>query len=236
MNKLLSVLLLSVTSVFASEYYAKLEPIDSYKIKAAVSGKVKFVNDKYEGKIAPDNTILVKIDKKLNEIDLKSNEAKLKITEQIIDIEKANYKKLLKISTKSDFEKDTQKVKVLNLESQKNDLVTAVETLKDTISNKTLKESGMYVDNIYIKKGDYVSPGTALYDISDLSYGKLEFYIPINKADEIKRKELYLDGKKEGKIEKIYKVADTTHISSYKVKVIVKNPSTFSKLVKIELK
>lgn len=236
MNKLLGILLLSAVSMFASEYYAKLEPIQSYKIKAAVSGKVEFVNDEFEGKVVPENTIMVKIDKKLNEINLKSNEEKLKIIEQIIDIEKANYNKLLKISTKSDFEKDTQKVKVLNLESQRNDLLTAVETQKDTISNKILKENGMYVDNIYIKKGDYVSAGTALYDISDLSYGKLEFYIPINKANEIKRKELYLDGKKEGKIEKIYMVADTTHISSYKVKVIVKNPSTFSKLVKIELK
>ena len=236
MYRLLSIVFLFVTTVFSSEYYAKLEPIQSYQIKSAVSGKVESVNDKMEGKIVPSNTTLVKIDKKLNLIDLKSSQDKLKITEEIIAIEKANYKKLLKISTKSDFEKDTQKVKVLNLESQRNDLITAVETLKDLISNKTLNESNVYVDKIYIKEGDYVTPGTLLYDKSDLSYGKLEFYIPINKAKEILNKELYLDGKKEGKIEKVYKVADSTHISSYKVKVLVKNPITFSKLVKIELK
>lgn len=236
MYKMLCFIIISTVGLYASEYYAKLEPIESYKIKAAVSGKVKYVNEKVEGQSVTSNTTIVKIDKKINEIDLKANQDKLKIIEQIIDIEKTNYKKLLKISTKSDFEKDTQKVKVLNLESQRNDLISGVETLKDTISNKTLSESNLYIDKIYIKKGDYVTPGTTLYDTSDLSYGKLEFYIPINKADELMSKELYLDGKKTGKIEKIYKLADSTHISSYKVKVIVENPAVFSKLIKIEFK
>lgn len=235
-SKMLFLGSLLATSLFAKEYYAKLEPIESYQIKSAVSGKVVYVNEDMEGKVVPKGTIMVRIDKKVNEIDLKSSEGKLELTEEIIRIEKSNYNKLLKISTKSDYEKDTQKVKVLNLEVQRNDLITKVETLKDTIENKTLSESNIYINKIYIKKGDYVNAGSALYDTQDLSYGKLEFYIPINEADEIVNKELYLDGVKKGKIDKIYKVADATHISSYKVKIIVKDPKTFSKLIKIELK
>lgn len=235
-KKIVLIITLFISSTFAQEYYAKLEPIESYQIKAATSGKVVYVNEDMEGKIVSKDTVLVRLDKKVNEIDLRTSQDKLKLTQEIIDIENSNYKKLLKISTKSDFEKDTQKVKVLNLEVQKNDLITKVETLKDTIANKTLSESDVYVSKLYVKEGDYVNAGSSLYDTADLKFGKLEFFVPINKADEIMKKELYLDGEKKGKIDKIYKVADTTHISSYKVKIVVKEPKTFSKLVKIELK
>lgn len=50
-------------------------------------------------------------------------------------------------------------------------------------------------------------------------------------------KQYILIGKKSNlKIDKIYKVADSKHISSYKVEIIVPNPKTFSRLVKIEFK
>lgn len=235
-NRILFLLTLFVTTTFADEYYAKLEPIETYQIKSATSGKVEYINRDIEGKVSAKDSVIVKLDKKVNEIDLKATLNKLIIINKIIKIEQSNYKKLLKISTKSDLEKDTQKVKVLNLESQKNDLIIRVETLKDTIENKTLVEDSRYISKIYVKEGDYVNAGSALYDSADLKHGKLEFYIPISKAEEILEKELYLDGEKIGKIDKIYKVADSTHISSYKVKIIVENPKTFSKLVKIELK
>lgn len=234
--KFLHIFLFLGISLFASEYYAKLEPINSYVVKSSVSGEVIYTNDDIEGKIAK-NAIIVKIDDKVNKIDLKASEAKLDIIKQMIDIEQKNYNRLKKISTKSAFEKDAQKVKVLNLKSQKEDLASKIETLRDTLENKSLKEDGTFIYLINVKKGDYVNPGTVLYEAKDLSRAKLEIFVPINDANSLISKEIYIDGKKSSyKINKLYNVADSKHISSYKCEIIVDAPENFSKLVKIEFR
>ena len=88
-----------------------------------------------------------------------------------------------------------------------------------------------------VKDGDYVNAGTLLYESKDLSKGKLEIFVPIAQIDEIKNKEIFLDGvKSDIKISKIYDVADAVNISSYKVELIVSNVKTFSRLVKIEFR
>ena len=70
-----------------------------------------------------------------------------------------------------------------------------------------------------------------------LSAGKLEIYIPIDQAANIKNKSIYLNGlKTDLKISKLYKIADTTHISSYKCEIVIPTPKSFSNLVKIEFK
>ena len=56
--KIIWICLLSISTIFASEYYAKLEPIESYQIKSAVSGKVIYSNSKIEGLKANNSTII----------------------------------------------------------------------------------------------------------------------------------------------------------------------------------
>ena len=98
-------------------------------------------------------------------------------------------------------------------------------------------EKSNYISNIAVKKGDYVNPGTLLYEAQDLSKGKLEFFVPISSIDSIKNKKIFLDGKESNiKINKIYSVADSSNISSYKVEIIVDKVKTFSRLVKIEFR
>ena len=41
--KILTLFLLTITTIFASEYYEKLEPIESYQIKSAVSDRKSVV-------------------------------------------------------------------------------------------------------------------------------------------------------------------------------------------------
>lgn len=78
---------------------------------------------------------------------------------------------------------------------------------------------------------------TLLYEAKDLSKAKLEIFIPINDVESLMSKTIYLDNEATDlKIDKVYKVADATHISSYKAEIIVNNPKQFSKLVKIEFK
>ena len=225
-----------ITSIFANEYYAKLEPIESYQVKAAVAGKVIFSNSQIEG-LKADNTTIVELDSSVDKVELEQSKNKLKFIDEMLKIEQNNYDRLNQVTSKSAFEKDTQKLKVINLESSKADMLIKIENLKDTISNKKLVEKSNYIFNIAVKEKDYVTPGTLLYEAKDLSKGKLEIFVPIAQIEEIKNKEIYLDGiKSDIKISKIYDVADSTNISAYKVELILNDVKTFSKLVKIEFK
>lgn len=142
-----------------------------------------------------------------------------------------------RVSSKSEFEKDNQKIKVINLETTKADIEIKIANLKDSIKNKKLIEKSNYIYNINVKKDDYVTPGTLLYEAKDLSKGKLEIFIPIEDIETIKTKDIYIDDKKSDlKIAKIYDVADSEHISSYKVELHIKDVKKFSRLVKIEFR
>ncbi len=234
--RIIGIYLLIISSMFASEYYAKLEPIDSFQVKSAVSGKVIFSNSKIEG-LKANNSTIIEIDSLVNKVELEQSKNKLKFIDEMLEIEKNNYNRLNQVTSKSEFEKDTQKLKVINLESSKADMIIKIENLKDIISNKKLIEKSNYIFNIAVKEGDYVNPGTLLYESKDLSKGKLEIFVPITQIEEIKNKEIFLDGIKSNvKISKIYDVADVTNISAYKVELILEDVKIFSRLVKIEFK
>ena len=234
--RILILFIFIITNILANEYYAKLEPIESYQVKAAVAGKVIFSNSQIEG-LKADNTTIVELDSSVDKVELEQSKNKLKFIDEMLKIEQNNYDRLNQVTSKSAFEKDTQKLKVINLESSKADMLIKIENLKDTISNKKLVEKSNYIFNIAVKEKDYVTPGTLLYESKDLSKGKLEIFVPIAQIEEIKNKEIYLDGiKSDIKISKIYDVADSTNISAYKVELIVTNAQQFSRLVKIEFK
>ena len=236
MRQLIGGLLLLSTLGFASEYYAKIEPISTYNVKSSVSGKVLYVNKNIESTNIQKETI-VKIDSNINKIDLKQSKIKLKGLKDILALEKSTLNSFKKVSSKSRFDKDNQKVKILNVTSSISDLETKVASLKDLISNKTLNEQNRYIYNIAVEIGDYVNPGTLLYTAMDLSKGKLEIFIPISKANDIKNKTIYLNGNKTDlKISKLYTVADTKHISSYKCEINIPKPKEFSLLTKIEFR
>jgi len=236
MKKILSLFLLVSSTLLASEYYAKLNPINTYTVKSAVSGKVIFVNTEIKSKKA-ENSIIVKIDSTVNVEDLKQSQIKLKNLKEILKIEQGTLKSFKKVSSKSKFDKDNQRIKIFNIASNISDLETRIATLKDTIQNKTLEENDNYIYDIAVEIGDYVNPGVVLYSSMDLSAGKLEIFIPIDNVNDIQNKTIFIDGQEtELKISKLYKVADSTHISSYKCEIIVPSPKRFSSLLKIEFK
>ncbi len=183
----LLVILFFISSSFAYEFYAKLEPIESFQVKSSVSGKVIYSNDKIEG-LKSNNTKVIEIDSYVDRIDLEQSNNKLKAINSMMKIEEKNYNRLLKVSSKSGFEKDNQKLKVINLKTSKADIMIKIANLKNSIKNKKLIEKSNYIYNIAVKKGDYVNPGTLLYESKDLSKGKLEIYIPIADVDKLKDK------------------------------------------------
>jgi multidrug efflux pump subunit AcrA (membrane-fusion protein) len=236
MKKIVSSLLLLSSMGFATSYFAKIEPINSYNIKSSVSGKVIYANSALESKIA-QNAMVVKLDDSVDLIDLEQSQRKLENMQQILKLQDNTLESFKRVSSKSQFEKDNQRIVILNTASTINDLKTKIATLKDTVKNKNLSEKNSYIYDVAVEVGDYVTPGTLLYTAMDLSKGKVEIFLPIDEATTIKEKDIYLDDKKSDlKISKLYTVADSKHISSYKCEIVIPNPETFSKLIKIEFK
>jgi len=236
MIKIITFFAIISSSVYANQYYAKLNPINTYDIQSSVSGQVVFVNNEIKSQNAQSSKI-VEINSIVDEEDLKQSLVKLKNLQEVLKIEEGTLKSFNRVSSKSRFDKDNQKIKIFDIGSSISDLKTKIATLKDTIKNKNLLEEKNYIYNIAVEVGDYVTPGKMLYSSMDLSAGKLEIFIPIDQANDIKEKTIFLDGKETNlKISKLYKIADSTHISSYKCEIIVPSPSTFSNLVKIEFK
>jgi len=235
MKYIISILLI-VTNVIAQDYYAKIEPIKTYNIKSSVSGKVIFVNNNLESKIVK-NKIVLSIDDKINKIELSQTKNKLSNMQGVLKIHKETLKSFNKVSSKSKFDKDNQKIVILNTKTTINDLKIRIESLKDSIRNKNIRIKNLYIHSIYVTKNDYVNPGTLLIKAYDLTKGKLIIYVSKNELKNIKSKLIYIDGTKSDlKIDKIFKITDSKHLSSYKVEIILSNVGQFSKLVKVSFK
>ena len=140
--KIIWICLLSLSTIFASEYYAKLEPIDSFQVKSAVAGKVVFSNSKIEG-LKANNSTIIELDSSVNKIELEQSKNKLKYIEEMITIEKNNYDRLNQVSSKSAFEKDTQKLKVINIESSQAEMIIKNESLKDNTGKEAWNPDGL---------------------------------------------------------------------------------------------
>ncbi len=234
--RILSLIIALNLFVNASEYFAKLEPLETCNIKASVSGQVVFVNDNIKGSHTKNSTI-VQLDSNVDKAELEQIKNKLKTIKQIIKIEQSTLKKFQSIRSKSQLDKDNQKIKVLNLHNQQSDLIIRKVTLEDRIIKKDLKETNNYISDINVKVGDFVTTGTLLYTVVDLSGAKVDIFIPISKASNLTSKKIYIDGKETNyKISKLYRVADVKHISSYKCEIVIDAPKNFSKLVKVEFK
>ena len=236
MNKILTFICSLSSFTYASIYYAQSEPISTYNIKSSVSSKVLYTNKQSESTNA-QNTVIVKLDDNIDKISLKESKNKLINLNKILVLEKNTLKSFSKVSSKSRFDKDNQKIKILNISSNISDIKIKIATLENSISNKTLVEKDNYIYNIAVEVGDYVTPGKLLYTAYNISKAKLILYIPINEIDNIKNKTILLDDKPTNlKIDKLYKVADKKHLSSFKCEIKLDEPVQLSKLIKVEFK
>ncbi len=262
--KILVFLVISLNLVLAEVYYSRVEPFEKYSIKASASGEITFSNLGIEGKFSK-NKLIVQMDDRVNKIDLKNSRDKLSILNEnlkvlneeiknlgeMVRIKEDNYKKTKKLKTKSKIEKDLSlydllssknsllqtKEKLLNIKSQKEDVSYKIESLKDTIEKKSIYAKDLYIYKLNVKRGDFVNLGTPIFEAQDISKAKLTFFISKDDLESIKNKKVYLDSKESKfKIDKIYRVADSEFISSYKAEIYIPAPKLFSKLVKIELK
>lgn len=264
MKYLLSLCLLAF-SLNASIYYAKVEPYDSFTIKAAASGQVVSVYKDAEGKIS-NGGILIQQDDFLNKKELVSSQSKLKSlkktlqltklnlenSKQVEQIKKDNYNRIKNLKTKSKTSKDAELINLIsasnqvlalensleNLNVSITDLEYRIATLQDTINKKSTKiKKGFLIYKVYASEGDFVNMGTQLVEAYDVSKGKLTVFLSKEDTAKVKTSVIYVNDKPTNlQFNKIWKVADSQNISSYRAEIIIPAPKMFSKLLKIELK
>ncbi len=264
MKKIFTLLLLSGVALFAKEYYSKVEPYEIRTISSNVSGQVTFADEKREGKVLNANAY-VKIDDKLDRIELtnvdkkiallkntlKLNEAMQKNYEEILAKKQKNYDNIKTLKTKSVIDKDrefydlvatqntliTTEKEVDNLKVQINDLNLRAAQLRKSIADKSLSAKGYVLYALSVKEGQVVSPGMELSQVANISKAKLTIFLNAGDMKNAKKKTVYLNGKKtDYRIDRLWEIADATHLSSYKAEIIIKAPKYFSELMKVELK
>ena len=256
-------LFITVSFLFSKEHFAKLEPFETVTIKSEVNGKVTFANDELEGKVV--NGTIIKIDSFVDKQDLINSKESLRLTDAMIKLNKKMlptlkkdmrkkrelYTNLLSVKSASVSQKNTlyanwvasvmqfnaTKEKILNLENQKVSLLQKITQLQDRLKKKKIVVNGKYLYKLSVKKGEYVNIGTPLAIISDTNRAKLTIYLSEDELKNIENKKIYINGKKTNlKFYKIWKIADSKYISSYRAEIVLKPTYRFSKLLKVEIK
>lgn len=207
--------------LFSGEYFAKIEPFEAYTISSKISGLVTFTNEELVSNKAKDE-ILVKIDDTLAK-------ANYDIALETYNTRKRLYSNLLKVKTKSKTAKDNEKLLYLNAKQ-------ALINAKDNLKNRKIQANNLYIANIFVKKGNFVSPGTPLVEAYDTSRSKITIYVSKEDLEDIENKEILVDGKKTHKLYKYFTIADKVKITSYKVELVGNSPKEFSKVIKVTIK
>jgi len=264
LKTLLFLLIVPAISLMAKEYYAKVEPYETLTIASNVSGLVLFSDEEKEGMVLGskpyiqiddelDQVELTQVNKKIKLLDgtLKLNEAMAKNYELMLEKKQRNYDNIKSLKTKSTIEKDrefydlvstqnqfisTQK-EIQNLKTQINDLHLRQAQLQRSIKDKSLIAEGYILYKLIVKEGQVVNPSTPLAEIADVSRAKLTLYLTSEDMLGAEKKVLYINGEKSTyKINRLWKIADAQHLSSYRAEIIIDAPEHFSALMKVELK
>ncbi len=263
--KALFLSLLLSQALFASQYFAKAEPVDTFTLKASVNGQVIKVDESKEGKRS-DGQVVIMIDDKIDVIELEASKEKLKFLESNIKlskqsvsnsfkamkIDKENYARVQNLSSYSKLQKDAKllssinstngyiqsKTNLENLKTQRADLNVRIATLKDRIAKKNITVGeGLYIYKIYPNVGDYVNMGSPLLDSADISQARLTIYVTKSDLEGIESKKIYINDKETNyTIDKLWNIADTKNISAYKTEIVIDKPEVFSSLMKVEFK
>jgi multidrug efflux pump subunit AcrA (membrane-fusion protein) len=261
----LLLLLLTPLLLFSKVHYAKVEPLETITLKAAVSAQVTLAKTSLEGTKISTSTI-VKLDDKLDIIKIKSSKASLKLLQSMIETNKkilnalsesmhrqdAYYSRISNIASASKTQKDnafyaytnaetqylSTKEKIDSLKKQKLDLNYEIARLRDSITKKSITIKNKFLDKLLVSKGDYVNMGTPLAKIQDLSSAKLVLFLEAKELKELRSKTIYINDRATNyKVSKIWEVTDEKFISSYRTEINMKNQKeNFSKLLKVEFK
>ena len=230
-------LLFTPLLIFAKVHYAKVEPYESVVLKSAVSALVMDVDLEAEGSIV-DQKRVIYLDDRLDKMNLKTSNETLLILHETLKRQESYFQRIDKLKTASTTQKDNAFYSFASAKTQYLDMQYKIAQLEDSIEKKSIVLQHMYLYEIIVRKGDYVTPGSPLASIVDASRAKLVLFLEPSELEEIEQKTVYLNGEKtEYKVDKVWRVADEKFISSYRAEIYITAPKgSFSQLMKVEVK
>ena len=230
-------LLFTPLFIFAKVHYAKVEPYESVVLKSAVSALVMHVDLDAEGSVV-DQKRVIYLDDRLDKINLKTSNEKLLILNETLKRQESYFQRIDKLKTASTNQKDDAFYSFSSAKTQYLDMQYKIAQLEDSIEKKSIVLQHMYLYEIMVREGDYVSPGSPLASIVDASRAKLVLFLEPSELEQIEQKTVYLNGEKtDYKVDKVWRVADEKFISSYRAEIYITAPKgSFSKLMKVEIK
>ncbi len=226
--------LLFLSGAFGAEYLAKVEPLFKYPIAAAVAGQVILADENEEGKVS--DKVIIRLDDRIDRVNLTVAQETYKNLKEIYETKLSMYEKIAAMTTKSQTEKDTEKINLLTAKNSMESARYQMESLTDIINKKQLSAQGLYVYDISVIEGNYVAPGTKLAELHDTSGSRLVIYVSRQELDTIEHAAVIVDGKADTyRIDKIWRETDAEYISSYRVELVGPAPKTFSQIAKIDI-
>lgn len=220
--------------IFAQSYMAKIEPYEESTVYAQASGQIVILDKNDETKIVKKE--FIKIDDSLERQQLSLYQNQLSLYNEKLKIAQNNYDKFITLKGKSQVDKDDKYDSLLDMKISIDSTKLSIAQLKDTINKKSLNVNNLYIKEFLVNKGDYVSIGSELATVMDISKSKLVVYVSSDDYANLAKKIVFVDGKTDvAKIEKIDLTPDKTFVSAYKV-VLVLNNSNFGQVVKVEFK
>ncbi len=223
--------------IFAKVHYAKVEPYESVVLKSAVSALVIDVDLDAEGMMVEGKRV-VYLDDNLDKINLKISKENLLILHETLKRQESYFQRIDKLKTASTTQKDNAFYTFSTAKTQYLDMKYKIAQLEDSIEKKSIVLHDKYLNEIIVREGDYVAPGSPLASVIDANRAKLVLFLEPDELENIEQKTVYLNSKKtEYKVDKVWRVADEKFISSYRAEIYIAAPEgSFSKLMKVEIK
>jgi multidrug resistance efflux pump len=185
-----------------------------------------------------------------------TNEEVLKGLKTTLDRKQSFYERMKGLETASRTQKDNAhaayvgaknqylgiREKIITLKKQILDMEYKIAMLKDLIAKKHVAMPGEYLYKLMVHTGEFAAPGLPLAIVQDITRAQLIVYLDRDEivdaeGGKIENKTIHIDGKPTKlKIDRIWKVADSQYISSYRARITLLPKYPFSKLVKIEFK
>jgi multidrug resistance efflux pump len=230
-------LLLTPLFIFAKVHYAKVEPYESVTLKSAVSALVMDVDLDAEGSVVHQKCVIY-LDDRLDKINLKTSNENLLILHETLKRQESYFHRINKLKTASTAQKDEAFYTFASTKTQYLDMQYKIAQLEDSIEKKSIILQNKYLYEIIVRKGDYVTPGSPLATVADVSRAKLVVFLEPEELDQIEQKSVYLNDEKTAyKVDKVWRVADEKFISSYRAEIYIPAPEgSFSELMKVEIK
>lgn len=216
----------------AKTYMATVEPFESFTLYAQTAGKILELDRDDELKVV--DKVLIKLDDSLDKTTLNFYLQQLNTQNSKLKILQNNYNKFVKIRSKSQSEKDSQHINLLDAKNAIINLKISISKLKDTIAKKSLHVKNLYVKALHVNRGDFVNQGAKLATLYDTNRAKLTIYVNKQEYKNIRNKTILIDGEKnKATFYKLDLTPDETYISSYKILLHHKSKE-FGKVVKVE--